>query len=209
MNVLIADGHRVSHNGLRRQVQTCFIGSKISAATDLSSALDELETHYIDIVITDLNMRDSHGLHGLQQLCLHTHEQGGAVLLYTAKLYSQTLLREAQRLGIAGYLSKAETLERLRITLRGLRFAPQYPDLVIDPTPDDETRVGNLTPSEIQILHNLVDGLTLGEIASLRQRSLHTVQEQVKAIRRKLGTPALRDALVMYVRVRSRLGQRF
>lgn len=54
-----------------------------------------------------------------------------------------------------------------------------------------------LTPAEVQLAAELIEGRSNAEIARLRKRSINTVRNQLAALYRKLGVGSRREAMVL------------
>jgi|GEM_PF-5527055 len=197
MNILIADGHAIAHAGLRAEIGICYTDAQIHAASDLDSVLAALRENFIDLMVADSTV----GGWNLALIARTCNAQAIPLLLYTAADYTPRLHAAARQLGVQGYLTKGASLSRLRRALRGLRYAPQYPDTTPLFDGEEARRVGTLSLAELGVVRGVVDGLTFGEIALQRDRSTHTIQSQMKSIRRKLGVSSAKDAAAMVIRV--------
>lgn len=160
------------------------------------SLLQYMASHPVDVAIIDVTL-DPSGLDG-PSLVLKLRECAPrAALLAFAGQSSNADIHALLEAGISGYVSKCESLPALSEAVvrvaQGLRRLP--PGYRLPPTPEPLSR------NEREVLHLLLDGLTMSEIALRRHRSIKTVSTQKSAALRKLG---LRNDAEIYA-LRTRL----
>jgi NarL family two-component system response regulator LiaR len=191
-NVLLVEDHDLVRLG------TCVLLESlegIHCTIIQCKTLDEAQVHCrkqegpaIDLVLLDLNLRDSKGLQGLRQLREEFPSLPIAVLSGTQ---DEFVVRQAQAMGAAGYLLKSWTPDQIKSAVRSLLAAldrgatpaaalsERFPKLAGTSYYD---RVAELGPRHIQILELILSGCNNLEISTSTRLSLGTVKNYVSAI---------------------------
>jgi len=139
-----------------------------------------------DLVLLDLNLADTKGLQGLRTLRDEFPQAPIAVLTGTQ---DEFVVRQAQAMGVVGYLLKSWNPEQLKTALRSLLRPPErmssatmaerFPRLAGTSHYD---RVAELGPRHLQILELILEGCNNQEIANAMTLTLGTVKNYVSAI---------------------------
>jgi len=115
--------------------------------------------------------------------------KSAAVLMLNIDAYSQATI--CLRAGASGVVSKTESREGLvaaiRVVTSGTKVSPDTVNGNPVVAPADDERAPNLSKREQQVLGQISQGLTHGQIATRLDISPHTVDTYVKRIRAKLG----------------------
>ncbi len=213
IRVLIADDHAVLRAGLRlllnNQGDMVTIGEASTARETLERAAD-LQP---DVILLDITMPDTSGLNILRLL----HERAPAARVLVLTMHAdEDYLREALRLGAAGYVVKSaadqELLAAIRAVMRGdvyihpsmmrtllENLLPAHHLLSHDPWDD-------LSEREQQVIRRVAQGYTNREIAEQLQLSVKTVETYRARAMEKLGLKT-RAQLVQYVARRGLLNE--
>jgi DNA-binding NarL/FixJ family response regulator len=173
-------------------------GHLVAACATLRSALEVLERHPIDLLVTDLRLPDGHGTEAIRTL-RKLHPEAEAMVI--SVLADDATVIEAIEAGATGYLLKdadsielMEAIEELRaglspisssiarIIVRRLGASPQTTPVDALPVPLAQV----LTPRETEILWGIAKGLTYAELAQQLGISRHTVPVHIKNVYRKL-----------------------
>ena len=180
-------------------------GQLLGACGRLAEAMTIIKDHPVDLLITDLNLPDGHGVQAIRML-RKLYPQAEAMVI--SVLADDRNVIEAIEAGATGYLLKdsdpidildaitellagrspissaiASTIVR-RLGGRGAKSdaAPQTKDAQAQ-APDQA-----LTPREMDILWGIAKGFTYGELAERLEISKNTVPVHIKNIYRKLQT---------------------
>lgn len=198
--LLIVDDHPVVRGGLRAYLALFGDLEVVGEAGNAAEALMAVRTHPPDLVLLDLKLPDTDGLHLLPTL---KHEAPGTRVVILTSFLDEDYLREALRLGASGYLLKhagqGALLDGVRAALRGERpldpaAAALLPGLEEDP-------LGRLTPRERDVLSLLAEGLANKAIAARLGVAEKTVKTHVSSLLSKL---ALKDRVQAALYAKSR-----
>jgi two-component system, chemotaxis family, chemotaxis protein CheY len=117
-NVLIVDDSSTMRNVIKKVLRLTGIsfGSCLEASNG-KEALDVLETNWVDLILSDINMpvMDGYGL--LRALKAQPSYNDVPVLLITTES-NESRLKEAMHLGAKGYIHKPFTPETVRSLVR-------------------------------------------------------------------------------------------
>ena len=172
-------------------------GKLVAACATLAEATRAIAENAIDLLITDLNLPDGHGVQAIRLL---REAQPGAEAMVISVLADDRTVIEAIEAGATGYLLKdsdpidiieaisellagrspiSSAIARTIVRRLGGRPAPSEPDAA-------GTDVQPLTPREMDILWGIAKGFTYGELAERLKISKQTVPVHIKNIYRKL-----------------------
>jgi DNA-binding NarL/FixJ family response regulator len=174
-------------------------GQLIAACGTLAAATVVIRDNPIDLLITDLNLPDGHGV---QAICMLRNNQPAAEAMVISILADDRNVIEAIEAGATGYLLKdsdpidildaitellagqspiSSTIARTIVRRLGGREAKSGPS-------QNNADAQSLTPREMDILWGIAKGFTYGELAERLEISKHTVPVHIKNIYRKLQT---------------------
>jgi DNA-binding NarL/FixJ family response regulator len=199
--ILIADDHPLYRDALCNVVLDAFPGAQVTECEDFASALTQLATATVDLVVLDLTMPGVERLDGVRQL----RAAHPAVPVIVCSAHDDPgLVREAFRLGVAGYLPKSSGLAIAKHALQLVRGGGVYvpsealgeavPAVVpVAPEQEDSTA---LTPRQAAVLALLQQGMSNKAIARELDIGEITVKAHVSAILRKLGVDNRLQAVV-------------
>jgi DNA-binding NarL/FixJ family response regulator len=191
IRVALADDQALVRAGLRALLQQQGIDVALEAE-DGADLLEKLQTHPVDVVLSDIRMPGIDGIEALLQL----RERGDAtpVLLLTTFDDSDLLLR-ATDAGAQGFLLKDAAPEDLRDAIARVAAGETLLQPVsTDPVRarfrfrDESTPTETFSPREVAILRLLAGGYSNKEIARSLFLAEGTVKNYVSTILDKLGT---------------------
>lgn len=183
---------------LARIIESWPDGELVAACGTLAEAARVIADKAINLLITDLNLPDGHGVQAIRQLRV---QQPGAEAMVISVLADDRTVIEAIEAGATGYLLKDSD---------PLDIVAAISDLLAGRSPISSTiartivrRLGGgrepptgavagadgaqpLTPREMDILWGIAKGFTYGELADRLKISKQTVPVHVKHIYRKL-----------------------
>jgi DNA-binding NarL/FixJ family response regulator len=105
VRILLADDHEAVRRGLRALIETQEQWKVCGEAEDGRDAVEKTKTLKPDMVILDISMPTLSGFGAarlIKELC-----PGTPILVYSMHR-SQAFLEEARRIGVTGYISKAD-----------------------------------------------------------------------------------------------------
>ncbi len=180
--VLIVDDHPVVRAGLRSFLELQPDFEVVAEAGDLRSAAEAFEATHPDLVLLDVQLPDGNGLALLDAFV------GSARVLVLSSYLDEGKVRQAMRLGAAGYVLKhagpAALLDKVRAALRG--ELPLDPEAVRALTSADVDPFAELTPRERQVLALMAEGLSNKAIAARLTISEKTVKTHASHVFAKL-----------------------
>lgn len=190
---LIADDHLLFAEGLKMIIETNPNYKVVGIASNGEEVMIKLSSHYIDIVLMDINMPKLDGLKTTKMIrekypetkviCISSHHEK----IYIEKMYEY---------GAMSYLSKNLNLDELKIAIqKAHRNEKYYSNEVIQLLFDKNnqkrtngnTQQYNLTSREVEVLELIGDEYTTPEIAEKLCISQHTVISHRKNLLQKLN----------------------
>ena len=213
IRVLLADDHAVLRAGLRLLINAQPDMETVGEAQDGAETLSQAIATRPDVILLDLSMPCLGGLAVLRDLRERVPQSRVLVLTMHA---DEAYLREALRLGAAGYVVKAaadqELLAAVRAVARGeLYIHPSMTrSLLEDLLPAAASAAHDpweeLSEREQQVIRRVAMGFTNREIAGQLHLSVKTVETYRARAMEKLGLQS-RAQLVEYAMRRGLLGE--
>ena len=191
MQVLIVDDHPIVRHGLAQLLLgSPAIKACIEAGT-IAQAMHCIETYRIDAVVLDLSLGPESGLDLVISLRIH----GNPIPVLVLSMHDETLHAErALRAGANGYLIKGSASEHvvdavLQVAAGQTVLSPCMGERLAGATSRTfpPSCLEALTRTELAVLGLIGKGLSTGEIAAQRFRSVKTIEAQRETIKRKLG----------------------
>jgi len=200
--LLLVDDHPIVREGLRAYLALQPGLEVVAEAGSVAEALARLDEARPDLVLLDVKLEGESGLSLLAEL--RRRESAVRVLLLTSFL-DEDYLREALRLGAAGYLLKragqGALLDGVRAALRGERALDPAAAALVPTLGDDP--LGRLTPRELEVLDLLAEGLSNKAVAKRLGVGEKTVKTHVSSLLGKLGVRD-RTGAALYARGRQK-----
>lgn len=203
-NILIADSQFLVVEALKSLIdndQNYLLAGSASTQNELFKLLEKSN---VELLITDFANIDYDGLDDLKTI-KNKYPQL-AILILTNSISKQEF-SELNKLGIKNIIYKTadkdEIFSAIESTLKSKKF---YSDEILDmfldlgdpkSVPEDPK---TLTPSEIEIVKLIADGLTTKEIASKRNISYHTVNTHRKNIFRKVEVSNASELIMLAIK---------
>jgi DNA-binding NarL/FixJ family response regulator len=202
IEIIIADNQYLIIEALKSILGNQYIiKDTVSSTSDLGIALN---SGVPDLLITDYSLLDFNGFDELKEI-RKTYPL--MVIVILTNNISRNELAEFKNMGIQNILhknaDKEELVACLETALRGKKY---YSDTFMDMLFDLNIKKGlieetsQLTPSEIEIVRLIAQGLTTKEIASRKFLSFHTIMTHRKNILRKLGVSNASELIMLAVR---------
>jgi DNA-binding NarL/FixJ family response regulator len=192
-SVLVVDDHDIVRAALESKILASAELRLIGAAGTLSDALEAIEAHAPDLVITDMGLPDSSGLDTVRSIVQAQGKRATLVVSeYPEKMYAEAVLS----IGAGGYLSKeyawANVLAAARAIMRGDRWVSDEVRAQLVDRAFHRTRAlrspepVSLSPRELDVMEQIKAGKTSKEIAQRLGISPRTVELHRANIKRKL-----------------------
>ncbi len=171
----------------------------VGEAANCTNVLQDMEQHFPDVVLMDINMPEVDGIAGLKSIKqYHPHVK---VLMQTVFDDSDKIF-ECIRNGASGYILKKDSPQRILQAIQevyegGAVMNPSIALKVLDffnPTKKDNP----LTQRETEVLQLLADGLSYKMVADKLFLSFNTVNTHVKHIYEKLHVNSIGEAIAFY-----------
>jgi two-component system invasion response regulator UvrY len=201
IDVLIADDHAIFRSGMRRLLSDESDMQVSGEAANGQEVIDLLQTGSYSVVLLDINMPGRSGLETLKRIRASWPTQPVLMLsMYPEEQYALIALEG----GANGYLSKdrdaGELLQAIRAAAAGGKYlSPNVAvQLLTKPRsePNQAPHLG-LSAREIEILHLIVQGVSLTEIGEKLFLSVKTISTYRTRLLAKLGLESNAD-LVRY-----------
>lgn len=125
LNVLIVDDSMLIRQVVRKVLkQVGIIPEVLHEANDGKEALDIVNAHPVDLILSDINMPNMDGLQFLMHLRQMESKQDIPVIMVSTEGSEETM-QEALELGANGYVLKPFTAEAMVAQLRPLGLVPE------------------------------------------------------------------------------------
>lgn len=181
------------------------MGGEVSAFASCEEALAGLEDATApEVIVMDLGLPGMSGLEGIKRF--KNAVPSAEIVVFTV-FDDRANVFQAICAGASGYLLKSEPMERVLSAIRevkqgGAPMTPEIARLVLDrfsklPSPTSEV---GLSERERDVLRLLADGLTKKELADRLDLSVHTVDNYLRRIYRKLHVNTLGGAVAKALR---------
>jgi two-component system NarL family response regulator len=206
--VLIVDDAQLFRAALAAAVKEAGF-DVVGTAADAMAAIRLAREHQPDLVLLDVLMPGMSGLEIVATIVEECPKTG--VVLLTSSESSEDMLA-AVKAGARGYLTKDTPLDKLVASLRevaagGAATSPAMEAKLFEivaqllRTRDVvSARAPSLTGREIEILHEVAEGLTSREIADKLYISENTVKNHIRNILDKTGLGSRHDAVLFAIR---------
>ena len=200
IRILLADDHPVVRDGLVAILSTQPDFEIVGQAGNGRSAIEQVAAKNPDVVLLDIEMPEMDGVETLRRL--RTADPNVRVIMFTAFDTDERIVTAVQA-GAQGYLLKGaprnELFNAIRVVHGGgsllqpivahklMQQVAQPPELPLE----------QLTPRELEVLHELALGLQNKEIAAKLVISERTVKFHVSAILGKLNVGNRTEAVTV------------
>ncbi len=201
IKVLIADDHAIVRAGLRTLITSESDLQLLGEATGGLESIEKVHNLLPDVLVLDISMPEMDGIEVIRAIKLA--ESPCAILVLTVH-EDEALLREAIRLGAAGYIIKhaaeSELIAAIRSVYRGELYV--HPKMIrslltpeIKPPQKEPSNPETLTVREGEVLKLIVQGYTNKQVAEELNISIRTVEGHRANLTDKLGIRSRVDLL--------------
>lgn len=183
IRILIADDHYVVRMGLVALVETEPDLQVIGEAADGEQAVELFRKLRPDLTLMDLRMPLKDGITATREI---RDQFPGAQILMLTTFDGDDDIHKALSAGANGYLLKSATRESLIPALRAVAAGQRWIPKEVASRLASRKMFEELTPRELEVLHQLAKGLANKEIADVLNISEYTVKDHLKNILSKL-----------------------
>jgi len=189
IRILIADDHAVVREGLRQLLTEDLPHVELLCSTTIPETLRSLREGHWNLLLLDLFMPGGNGFEILQEV-RQNHPRLPMLVLSSAP--EEQLGVRVLRAGASGYLDKQTAPERLVQAVRKLLVGGKYVSAALAEQLATEAGRGDnplherLSEREFQVLHLVVEGQSLKEIAGALSLSVKTIRTFHTRLLRKL-----------------------
>jgi two-component system, NarL family, response regulator NreC len=197
IRVLIADDHAVLRAGLRMLINAQLDMTVVGEAENGAEAIQVAEETKPDVVILDVTMPESGGLHAIEKIL----KGNGSVHVLLLTMHEEpAYLRTALAAGASGYVLKKSVDADLLSAIRAVHKGRTYVDsemassLLRHALPDRGNRPKEvLSERELQVLKLVAEGFSSREIAEQINVGIKTVETYRGRLAEKLGLKSRAD----------------
>ncbi len=211
VRLTVADDHPVFREGLRQIIEESENVEVISEADNGLDALSNIIEGKPDIAILDIDMPELTGIEVLKKL----REKGSDVKVIFLTVYEdEDIFDEGMEFGMLGYVLKDSAVSEINECIykvsKGDSFvSPKMSDILMKRKKKNTKGVPEflqvLTPSELQILRFIANGITSREIAENLGISFKTVENHRTNISSKLNLRGANSLIEFAIRNKEKL----
>ncbi|EOT7871815.1 nitrate/nitrite response regulator protein NarP [Escherichia coli] len=210
--VMIVDDHPLMRRGVRQLLELDPGFEVVAEAGDGASAIDLANRLDIDVILLDLNMKgmsDMKGMSGLDTLnALRRDGVTAQIIILTVSDASSDVFALIDA-GADGYLLKDSDpevlLEAIRAGAKGSKVFSERVNQYLrerEMFGAEEDPFSVLTERELDVLHELAQGLSNKQIASVLNISEQTVKVHIRNLLRKLNVRSRVAATILFLQQR-------
>ena len=194
IRILVVDDHAIVREMLQERLHREPQFTVVAVAAAAAEAIEQVFEHHPDIVLMDIDMPGLNSFDAARRIM--TFRPGTRIIFFTAHLRDH-YIEEALRVGAFGYLTKAESTERLVTAIREVVDNRTYFSesvrrrIVVDVDrtrlrTSPRSRASTLTKRELEVLGYVAQGLAKKEIARMMHLSTKTVDKHCSNLMTKL-----------------------
>ncbi len=202
--VMIVDDHPLMRRGVRQLLELDPGFEVVAEAGDGASAIDLANRLDIDVILLDLNMKGMSGLDTLN--ALRRDGVTAQIIILTVSDASSDVFA---LIGADGYLLKDSDpevlLEAIRAGAKGSKVFSERVNQYLrerEMFGAEEDPFSVLTERELDVLHELAQGLSNKQIASVLNISEQTVKVHIRNLLRKLNVRSRVAATILFLQQR-------
>lgn len=195
IRVVLAEDHHLVRQGIRLILEKAADIQVLAEAENGQQLVHLVQTLQPDVVVMDINMPELNGIQAaaqIQQLPVETR------IVILSVHSDETLIRQALRNGVKGYLLKRSVTEDLLLAIRSAHqgefyLSPTISKIVsqqaLTGSPDDKSYrpFDTLSAREYEVLKFVAEGYTNKRIAQTMHLSIKTVEKHRANLMSKLN----------------------
>ncbi|MFL9483867.1 response regulator transcription factor [Chitinophagaceae bacterium LWZ2-11] len=204
MNIVLIDDHKIVTDAIKNILLLDPAVKEVRTFINGKSFLDSLNDFWLpDIIITDLLLPGITGMELIEEVKKRQLKIIPKIIILSSISDVQTI-KQAIRLGAAGYLSKETSIEELQEAIHVIQDGEQYiskklKNSLVNSVFTEEQIVFHLSPREKDVLALICSGCTIKEAAFKLNLSAHTVQSYHKNIMKKFKVNRTADLIVFTI----------
>ena len=186
--VYIVDDHAVVIEGIYALLQKENQIEITGYATNAANCIQYFLTHTADVILMDISLPDMNGV----DLCKIIRKNYPGIMVLALSTFNQgTYIRKMMESGASGYLlknaSRNEIIEAIQVVMKGKTYFSFDAGQALKSATDQQNAMPPLTKREKEVLTNIAEGLTNGQIAEKLFISVDTVDSHRKNLHTKLN----------------------
>ena len=192
--IVIAEDYTIVRQGLKSLLESFSDFEVVGEAVNGKEAIESAGRLKPDLVLMDLSMPKTDGITAIKEI-KRCRPQTRILALTVHK--TEGHVRMALESGADGYIIKDASCTELEMAIRNILagksfLSPEISDGIIQgylsgiKAADTETKTGNLTPREVEVLKLIAEGYKSKEIAEYLSISINTVDKHRANLMRKL-----------------------
>ena len=193
IRVIIADDHHLVRQGIRALLEKAGDMQVVGEAADGQEAIDLVRELQPDALVLDIGMPRLNGIQAAERV----RALGVLTKIVVLSMYSdESVVRQALRCGVDGYLLKQSVTEELHLAIRAAQRGETYLSPAVSrPVLEDFLHSPNggsdplsaVTPREREVWQLIAEGNTNSEMAVKMNISEKTVEKHRTSLMNKLG----------------------
>ena len=184
IRVLIVEDHNVVRQGLVALLNVVDGLTVVGEAADGLEAIDQFRKHQPDVTLMDLRLPRMGGVEAIQRIRVEAPQ--ARIIVLTTYDGDEDIYR-ALKAGARAYLLKGMTSEDLVTTIRAVHAGKSHIPPAIAEKLAERMGTEDLTPRELDVLKEIVNGQSNKEIATELNVSEATVKTHINSLLGKLG----------------------
>jgi DNA-binding NarL/FixJ family response regulator len=196
IRILVADDHYIVRMGLTALVNIEPDMEIVAEASDGAQAVALYTQHNPDITLLDLRMPV---ISGIQVAAAIRRQNKNARILMLSALSGDEDIHQALEAGVAGYVLKDATEEKLIPAIRAVAAGQPWIPRDVAKRLSSRRLFEELTARELQVLNKLITGITNKQIAEAMNISENTVKGFLKNILAKLHVGDRTEAVAVAI----------
>jgi PAS domain S-box-containing protein len=189
--ILIVDDHPLVRTGFAQLIGDCIDLEVSGEASDIKSALHQIDQNSPDLAIIDLSLAEGSGLDLIERVKARSPD----ILMLVASIHDELLY--AERLltaGAKGYINKQEAQDKIILAIRQVLSGKVYlsekmTERLLSGIASGRTQkrdVETLTNRELQVFELIGHGASTSQMAEQLKLSVKTIESHQANIKRKL-----------------------
>jgi DNA-binding NarL/FixJ family response regulator len=207
MNVLIIDDHKIVAEGIKMLVQQSSKVHFVASITSPKMVIPFLNSHKIDLIITDLNMPEMDGIELIEKIQPQfPYIQFGVLSMY----YNQRTISQLINLNVSFCLNKNVELAELELALDSSlkkqtyiqeNLRESFGDNDYLPFKNSEDIRYSFTSRELEVYKLIMKSHKSAEIAEIMFVTINTIKAHRKSILKKTECSSIQELILLGIKM--------